>query len=173
MNSTEGVEPAPDQQGAGKRRSSLNLWAFTPFIVIGLAMIPNAIKIVRAQSTPAHSVEEQPWEASRSFDEQQAARELFVDSGLTLVFESSADGAMLLRLSGPAGFASGRLQEVEVFCYRPDHPEMDRTLQWQSGQTVLDLSMLPVGSWVLTVSGKLDDKPIRHTLRASREAQSS
>ena len=145
-----------------------NLWAFTPFFVIGLAMIPNAIKIVMAQSTPAYSVKSRPWEASRSFDDQRIALSRFQDQGLALEPNFFTDGAAMLRLTANEGFDYTRLGPLMLHCYRPDQPDMDRVLQVRAGETIFDLSALPSGSWVLTFTGQLDGLELRHSLRINR-----
>ncbi|TVR43112.1 MAG: hypothetical protein EA402_10140 [Planctomycetota bacterium] len=146
------------------RRGSWNLWPFVPFFVIGAAVIPNTMKITNAQRHRAHQVEEQPWEASRSFDEQRAARLRFEASGIEMRVQESAQ-LLLLRLRGPAGFDFARLSDLEVACYRPDSADLDQQLRWRSGQTVLDLSHLQRGSWNLTLTGTLDGADIRHSVR--------
>lgn len=142
-----------------------NLWPYVPFIVIGIAVIPNALKIMNAQNHPAHSVEEQPWEASRSFDEQRQARGDFADLGLTMTSVSTVDGGTLLRLSAPQGFNYDRLQAAQILAYRPDAPDLDVFINWPSGQTVLDISHLAAGAWILTFTARLDDTDLRHQIR--------
>lgn len=156
-------EPAPPAEP--RRLRGWNFWPFVPFLVIGAAVIPNTFKILNATRNPAHSVQDQPWEASKDFDDERAARLGFADAGLTMRAESTADGAYLLRLLAPRDFDRSRLSDLSVACYRPDQPQLDRDLIWRQGHSVLDLSDLPAGAWVFTVSGQLDGADIRHTLR--------
>ena len=165
------MKKSPTTYGSFRRLGAMNLWAFTPFIVIGIAVIPNTLKIVMAQSTPAHSVESRPWEASRSFDQQREAMTRFSELGLQLIPEEGADGSLLLRLQAPENFDYGRLGEGALHCYRPDRPELDRVLVVRAGQSVVDVSELPRGAWVLTFSGRLDEADLRHTLRVDRRVE--
>lgn len=146
------------------RRGAWNLWPFVPFFVIGAAVIPNTMKITNAQRYRAHQVEEQPWEASRSFDEQRAARQRFADSPLKIEVQEDSR-TLLLRLRTPSGFVFSRLSDLEVECYRPGDAGLDQQKVWGSGHTVLDLSHLRRGSWNLTLTGTLDGEDIRHSVR--------
>ena len=145
-----------------------NLWPWVPVIVIGAAVIPNTMKIMNAQRYPAHAVEDRPWEASRGFDDERDARVAFAEAGLVLSARVGADqqGLRLQLTHGDNPPPADQLYDLRLHCYRPNDPGADRLIAWDTPAERLDLSDLRQGLWVLTLTGYLDDTPIRHSLRA-------
>ena len=92
----------------------------------------------------------------------------FADLGLALDAHAYGDGSFLLRLQAADGGDLAGLGPSVVHCYRPDQPGLDRLLEFRPGETVLDLTELSAGSWVLTYTAQLDGLDLRHSLRAHR-----
>ena len=144
--------PAQDAQErrvqASQSRGSGKIWAFVPVIVIGLAMIPNAIMIAVAKQRAPASVEESPYAASVRIDDEKSALKRFDSMGFALTSRVPEAGMLQLELDGPQP-----LEGVEVLLQRHDTATLDKVINWDSIHEPLAVAVPRLGRWTVTLTG--------------------
>jgi hypothetical protein len=119
-------------------------WAWTPFIIIGLTAIPNAILIYGAKTVGISKVEPHPWVAAGRLDADKEQRAAFTAAGHR--FTASVEGRSALCVhQGPAVLPAGS----QVRAYRPSDAALDQVVPWTDSTAPLRIELPAPGSWIL------------------------
>jgi nitrogen fixation protein FixH len=130
-------------------RPSAGLWPYLWVIVIGAALIPNAVLLTIALRSNTAAVEDHPYEASRHFDELKQDRQRFTNLGLRLSAGPGGSRAVVLTLEGP----SAGLEEVRLRFIRQADARLDRECDWADPSRPLRFELPAPGLWRIELRG--------------------
>jgi hypothetical protein len=126
-----------------------NPWAWLPFIVIGIAIIPNAALLLTARRTGVARSEGRPWEESRRYDEDKRAAAAFAAAGWRLDLHPRPGGVEAV-LSGGSGAPPA---DLVLRLQRPDTAALDITQAWQDPARPLAIALARSGRWRVRLDG--------------------
>lgn len=153
---TPGGDPEP--VGPERKRKPLWNWAYTPFLVIGIAIIPNAIMIMSARDRGVDAVLDNAYQAAGDFEAQQQERQRFTAAGLALDCTTTADGlrCSLTGLPETATTAPARLH-----FYRASDRSLDQTVDWPDTREPMTIKPPVRGNWFVEVVVVIDGERYR------------
>jgi len=138
-------------------------WAWTPFVIIGITAIPNAILIYGAKTVGISKVEAQPWIAAGRLDADKEQRAAFVAAGNTFSVTLVGSNATCTH-SGPGPLPTGTV----VRAYRPSDAALDFQTSWTNSTVPLRLELPVPGQWMLYLDLPGAPAVAMHAVEASR-----
>ena len=121
----------------------VNPWAVLPVIVIGAALIPNAILVMAARDARPEPVSAQAWQDTLRFDADRQAAEAFASAGGRFAAQLADRQATFT-----ASFGGQPTQAVHVRLYCPAAAAADRTVPWPDPTRPLVVDLPRGGRWV-------------------------
>lgn len=120
-------------------------WAWTPFVIIGITAIPNAILIYGAKKVGISKVEAQPWVAAGRLDADKEQRAAFIAAGHRFFVTVEGRTAVCTLVPGPRPLPG----DLRVHAYRATDANLDQVLAWPDPALPVRLDLPAPGRWLI------------------------